>query len=153
MSVDAAVLIAKRACPNCGAESSGVYCPQCGEIMEPRVLRIRHYLRDIAQEVLSLDTKLLNSIPALLFHPGFLAQEFVAGRRKRYLSPLRLHIIIAILLFLSIGYIMRTRMDTQLDTVNKQQNVDSVLSVAREQSAARGDTTSIPTINEIKQSS
>ncbi len=121
--------------------------------MEPRVLRIRHYVRDVLQELLSFDSKFLHSIPALLFRPGFLATEFVAGRRKRYLSPLRLHIIVAILLFLSISHVMRARMEVQLDTVNKRENIDSLLTVARQQNAARGDTTHIPTVSEIKQSS
>src|SRR5277367_6088047 len=84
-----------RTCPDCGWSGVGNYCANCGEEMEPRVLRIRHYIRDVFQELLSLDSKFLNSIPALLFRPGFLATEFVGGRRKRYLSPLRLHIIIA----------------------------------------------------------
>jgi hypothetical protein len=142
-----------RTCPDCGWSGAGNYCANCGEEMEPRVLRIRHYIRDVFQELLSLDSKFLQSIPALLFRPGFLAAEFAAGRRRRYLSPLRLHIIIGILLFLSINYTMRTRIETQLDTANKQQNIDSVLSVARTQSAARGDTTKIPTVNDIKHSS
>ncbi len=141
---------ALRTCPDCGAQGTGNYCANCGEEMEPRVLRIRHYIRDVFQELLSLDSKFLQSIPALLFRPGFLATEFVGGRRKRYLSPLRLHIIIAILLFLSLSYMMRTRMEYQSSTPTNRQSIDSVLSVIRKQSAAEGDTVKIPTIDEAK---
>ncbi|HET6400567.1 MAG TPA: DUF3667 domain-containing protein [Candidatus Kapabacteria bacterium] len=150
MPEDAAVLIVTRACPNCGAESSGTYCPQCGEMMEPRVLRIRHYLRDIAQEVLSLDTKLLNTIPALLFHPGFLAQEFVAGRRKRYLSPLRLHIIIGILFFLAFGYTLHTRMEWQYQNPAKRQQIDTVFSKIRQQQIAKGEKPTVSNTTDFK---
>jgi hypothetical protein len=142
-----------RTCPDCGWSGAGNYCANCGEEMEPRVLRIRHYIRDVFQELLSLDSKFLHSIPALLFRPGFLATEFTAGRRKRYLSPLRLHIIIAILMFLSLSYTMRTRMEYQMDTVNKRQNIDSVLSVIRQQKAQKGDTTRVPTVTQLKQTS
>ncbi len=142
-----------RTCPDCGWSGAGNYCANCGEEMEPRVMRIRHYIRDVFQELLSLDSKFLHSIPALLFRPGFLAAEFTAGRRKRYLSPLRLHIIIAILMFLSLSYMMRTRMETQLNDVHKRQTIDSVLSVARQQNAQKGDASKVPTLNEIKQAS
>jgi hypothetical protein len=141
-----------RTCPDCGWSGIGNYCANCGEEMEPRVLRIRHYIRDVLQELLSLDSKFLHSIPALLFRPGFLATEFTAGRRKRYLSPLRLHIIIAILMFLSISYITRTKFETQLDTANKQQNIDSVITAVKTRNALKGDTTKVPSVNDIKQS-
>jgi len=150
MSEDAAVLIVTKPCPNCGAESLGVYCPQCGEMMEPRVLRIRHYLRDVAQEVLSLDTKLLNTVPALLFRPGFLAQEFVAGRRKRYLSPLRLHIVIGILVFLSLGYTLHARMEGQFQDTAKREQIDTVFSKIRQQQIAKGEKPSVTNSTELK---
>src|ERR1051325_10210967 len=112
---DVAVLeAAARKCPDCGMESTGTYCPNCGEMMEPRTLRIRHYFRDVIAEFLAFDSKFLHTIPALLLKPGFLAKEFVAGRRKRYLSPMRLHIIIGILLFLSFGYFAKERSTLQL---------------------------------------
>ena len=139
-----------RTCPDCGTPGSGNYCANCGEEMEPRVLRIRHYIRDVFQELLSFDSKFLHSIPALLFKPGFLAKEFVAGRRKRYLSPLKLHIIIAILMFLSIGYILRTQFDIQLTKLNKDHKIDSVFSAARQENAVNGDTTKVPTVDDIK---
>ncbi len=143
-------LVIARPCPNCGAESSEAYCPKCGEMMEPRVLRIRHYLQDIAQEILSLDTKFFNSIPALLFHPGFLAKEFVAGRRKRYLSPLRLHIVIGFLFFIALGYTLRSRLSGELHDTAKREQIDSVFTKIREQEVARGEKPSVPDVNEFQ---
>jgi len=140
-------------CPDCGCAGTGNYCANCGEEMEPRVLRIRHYVRDVFQELVSLDSKFLHSIPALLIRPGFLVTEFVAGRRKRYLSPLRLHIIVAILLFLAIGYTLRTRMNNQLNSAAKREQIDSALSNIRTENARQRDTTHVPTLAEIKSSS
>jgi hypothetical protein len=40
---------------------------------------------------------------ALIFKPGFLTREFLAGRRVRYLPPLRLYLVLSVLFFLIIG--------------------------------------------------
>jgi hypothetical protein len=40
---------------------------------------------------------------ALLFKPGFLTREFLAGRRVRYLPPLRLYLVLSVLFFVIFG--------------------------------------------------
>lgn len=40
---------------------------------------------------------------ALLFKPGFLTKEFIAGRRVRYLPPLRLYLVLSVVFFLVMG--------------------------------------------------
>lgn len=78
-------------CPNCGTTLAGDYCHGCGEKRpEARDLSVRHFLKDAAQELTSLDSKLYHTLRALLFRPGLLTLEWVAGRRGRYLKPLNL---------------------------------------------------------------
>lgn len=80
-----------RACPNCGTALAGEYCHGCGEKRpEARDLSVRHFLTDAAAELTSLDSKLYHTLRALLFRPGLLTREWVAGRRGRYLKPLNL---------------------------------------------------------------
>ncbi len=82
---------ASRACPNCGETLVGDYCHGCGEKRpEARDLSVRHFLKDAAQELTSLDSKLFHTLRALLFRPGLLTLEWIAGRRGRYLKPLNL---------------------------------------------------------------
>jgi hypothetical protein len=79
------------ACPNCGETLVGDYCHGCGEKRpEARDLSVKHFLKDAAQELTSLDSKLYHTLRALLFRPGLLTLEWVAGRRGRYLKPLNL---------------------------------------------------------------
>jgi hypothetical protein len=40
---------------------------------------------------------------ALLFKPGFLTREFLAGKRVRYLPPLRLYLVLSVLFFVIFG--------------------------------------------------
>jgi hypothetical protein len=78
-------------CPNCGTALVGDYCHGCGEKRpEARDLTVRHFVEDAAKELTSLDSKLYHTLRALLFRPGLLTLEWVAGRRGRYLKPLNL---------------------------------------------------------------
>jgi hypothetical protein len=45
----------------------------------------------------------------LMFKPGFLTREFLAGRRARYLPPLRLYLVLSVVFFLAIGSHQETK--------------------------------------------
>ena len=80
------------ACPECGEALVGDFCHVCGEKRpEARDLSVRHFFGEAAQELTSVEhSKLYNTLRALLLRPGFLTNEWVAGRRRRYLKPLNL---------------------------------------------------------------
>lgn len=89
-------------CPECGTVLVGDFCHGCGEKRpEARDLSIRHFFSEAAQELTSVEhSKLFHTIWALLFRPGFLTNEWIAGRRRRYLKPLNLCLgILALSLF------------------------------------------------------
>jgi hypothetical protein len=84
-------VVESRACPSCGTALVGDYCHGCGEKRpEARDLSVRHFVKDAAAEVTSLDSKLYHTLHALVFRPGLLTVEWLAGRRGRYLKPLNL---------------------------------------------------------------
>jgi hypothetical protein len=90
----------EKDCLNCGAEISDRYCPHCGqENLIPQETvgdLVRHFISDIFH----YDSKLLTTIRDLLFNPGFLTQEYLHGRRIRYLNPVRMYIFISFIFFL-----------------------------------------------------
>lgn len=89
-------------CPECEAALVGDYCHRCGEKRpEARDISVRHFFSEAAQELTSVEhSKLFHTIRSLLFRPGFLTVEWIAGRRKRYLKPLNLYLgIFALSLF------------------------------------------------------
>ena len=89
-------------CPECGAALVGDYCHGCGEKRpEARDLSVRHFFNEAAHELTSVEhSKIFHTLRALLFRPGFLTSEWMAGRRKRYLKPLNLCLgILALSLF------------------------------------------------------
>jgi len=90
------------ACPNCSAELADEYCPRCGQRrIDPRELSARAFVHDVVDEVASLraNFKTLRTLRALLA-PGLLTTEYLAGRRRSYLSPLKIYLICAAIFFL-----------------------------------------------------
>ncbi|MDT5296462.1 MAG: hypothetical protein QOJ76_3342 [Acidobacteriota bacterium] len=79
-------------CPECAGTLLGEYCHLCGEKrLEGHDLSVHHFFHEAVQELTSVEhSKLYHTVWALLFRPGFLTNEWIAGRRKRYLKPLNL---------------------------------------------------------------
>jgi Protein of unknown function (DUF3667) len=87
-------------CDNCGASVPGRYCGNCGQRLEPPVHSLWHFLQVAAEDVTHADSRLWRTLWALLFKPGYLTHEFLAGRRARYLPPVRLYLVLSVVFFL-----------------------------------------------------
>jgi hypothetical protein len=87
-------------CASCGQPLAHAYCAHCGEeALDPSKLTARHFVtRTLPHEVLNLDGKIWRTLRLLLLRPGFLALEYVAGRRRPYVNPLRV-LIVAIIVY------------------------------------------------------
>jgi len=86
-------------CRNCGAHADGAYCPRCGQETTLALPTVRSMLRDAAGRYVALDGRMWRTLFALAFRPGFLTREYLAGRRKRYIRPARLFLVLSIGLF------------------------------------------------------
>lgn len=86
---------------NCGRSIYGEnFCPNCGQENTEQIVSARHLLKDISDEFLKFDSKHLITIGALLFKPGLLTREYIAGRRVRYIAPWRLFFTVCAFYFL-----------------------------------------------------
>ena len=92
----AATPIAKIAARNCTATTAR----NCGQVAVDYRRSFRHVIADVAESFLNWDSKFTKTIGLLLISPGWLTNQFVAGRRTRYLHPLRLYLLISIVFFL-----------------------------------------------------
>jgi hypothetical protein len=52
----------------------------------------------------TFDSKIIRSAVPLLIEPGKLTQEYLQGRRARYIPPLRMFIFLSVIFFLVIGW-------------------------------------------------
>lgn len=86
-------------CRNCGAEAPGSYCPACGQETALALPTAGVFLREAAGRYVALDGRFARTLFHLLFRPGFLTNEYFAGRRRRYIRPARLFLVLALALF------------------------------------------------------
>lgn len=90
-------------CQNCGKYVSKRYCSHCGQ----ENIEIRYSFPGLAHhfaaDLFHYDSSIWLTIRYLLTSPGKLAKEYVSGRRKAYVDPIKLYIFISFVTFFSLG--------------------------------------------------
>jgi Protein of unknown function (DUF3667) len=92
-------------CTNCDAVVSGEYCSACGQLVKYRLHSFLELFGEVTEVLTHSDSRLWRTLRALLFRPGFLTQQFLAGRRASYLSPFRLYFAMSVIFFLVVSII------------------------------------------------
>jgi uncharacterized protein DUF3667 len=87
-------------CENCGEELRGRYCSNCGQAAINYHRSFRHVVVDVLDSFLNWDSKFIRSIGLLLWKPGWLTNQFLEGKRVRFVHPLRLYLLVSIAFFL-----------------------------------------------------
>lgn len=87
---------AEKTCLNCGTTHlTDLYCPHCGqENVEPKQ-SLWHLLVHFFNDFTHFDGKLFSTLKLLLFKPGYLSSEYILGRRKKYLDPVRMYLFVS----------------------------------------------------------
>ncbi|MBC6607297.1 DUF3667 domain-containing protein [Hymenobacter sp. BT188] len=89
MSTDTAV-----ACLNCRQQlSAGSFCPNCGQ-RRPHRLTVGHVAHEVFHVFTHADNTIIGYIPQVLFHPGRVVDDYLAGRRKRYFNPFQFLLLV-----------------------------------------------------------
>jgi len=91
-------------CRNCGAVADIHYCPVCGQETAIEMPTVGHFLSELAEQTLALQGQLWTTLISLLFRPGQLTVDYIAGRRQRYVRPLRLYLALSIVFFAILGF-------------------------------------------------
>jgi hypothetical protein len=87
-------------CLKCGAELSGSWCSQCGQEDHDLRVSLKRLANDFFAEQLGLESKVPRTLWALVSRPGFLTKEYLAGRRVRWVLPLKLYLSTSVVYFL-----------------------------------------------------
>jgi hypothetical protein len=91
-----------RRCENCGTPLLGEHCYACGQPTKGLVRHFSSVVGDFMDTVFNIDSRVLRTLGPLLFRPGWLTQEYFAGRRVRYVTPARLFLFLSLLAFFAI---------------------------------------------------
>ncbi|GGA79452.1 hypothetical protein GCM10011521_17140 [Arenimonas soli] len=117
----------RRPCANCGAELLGEHCYACGQPTKGLVRHFSSIIGDFMDSVFELDSRILRTLGPLLFKPGYLSLEYFAGRRVRYVSPVRLFVFLSLFAF----FAAQLRFDAAFD--DGQAAAGQVVTVAGDQ--------------------
>ena len=74
----------------------GRYCSVCGQEDRPAAPTLRQVVGDTWEAVTNLEGRTVQSLGLLFFFPGFLTREYLEGRRVRWVSPVRLYLVISV---------------------------------------------------------
>lgn len=99
-----AIVHRATACANCATAVNGNFCPACGQETTLHVPSAREFLHEFVGHYVALEGKLWKTLGLLLFRPGRLTCEYIAGRRARYVQPLRLYLTLSIIFFALLKY-------------------------------------------------
>jgi hypothetical protein len=78
------------------------FCPACGQETRVRPPRLGEFLQQFAGAYLSTEGALWRTLALLLTRPGELTRQYLAGRRKHYVLPLRLYLTISLVVLLAL---------------------------------------------------
>jgi hypothetical protein len=87
-------------CENCETPLTGEYCSACGQHAIDYRRSLWRVTIDALDSLFNWDTKFLQTLGVLLIRPWRLTNDFNAGRRVRYVHPLRLYLLASIAFFL-----------------------------------------------------
>jgi len=91
-------------CENCGTLLMGHWCAKCGQPAIDYRRSFRHVIADVLDSFLNWDSKFFATIGLLITRPWRLTNEFLSGKRVRYLHPARLYLLASILFFFAVTY-------------------------------------------------
>lgn len=114
-------------CRNCGKRGSGSYCSDCGQSYHDINKPFKEIIWDIFG-IFSLDNSVFRTIIPFLIRPGFFTGEYLAGKRKKYMSPVRLYLFMSIVFFFLARIGGENALKTSL-TIDKALTSDSAVIV------------------------
>lgn len=96
-------LRADKTCQNCYGTVENRFCSTCGQENTETRKTFRHLVLHFFEDLTHYENSFWRSIKYLIFRPSFLTKEYLDGKRKSYLDPIRLYIFISFITFFTIS--------------------------------------------------
>jgi hypothetical protein len=129
----------EKDCLNCGTIVQGHYCQHCGqENIVPKETfwhMVTHFFYDITH----FDGSFFTTLKDLLFKPGFLTREYMNGRRKSYLHPVRMYVFTSAVFFLVFFSLFKVK-ETDVERFNNDTAITEGIRNAKEDALRKAST-------------
>ncbi|UJP64705.1 DUF3667 domain-containing protein [Mongoliitalea daihaiensis] len=95
-------------CLNCGEEfhQDENFCPACGQENKDSRMPIFVFLEDFFSTFLNFDTIFIRTVPAFITKPGALTLAFNEGRRRHFIQPIKLYLLMSLFYFFVFGLLI-----------------------------------------------
>ncbi|MFN3405337.1 MAG: DUF3667 domain-containing protein [Cytophagaceae bacterium] len=88
-------------CYNCSKDFDGLYCNHCGQKKFDRQdFNIKEFSKEFADDLFDFDSKIFNTLKLLVLKPGKLTIDYISGKQRTYISPVKLYLVIITVNFL-----------------------------------------------------
>lgn len=88
-----------KTCQNCSYVVENKFCPNCGQENTESRQSFHYLFTHFAEDLTHYDISFWKTIKALLLKPGMLTQEYLSGKRKKFVPPVKLYIFISFVTF------------------------------------------------------
>lgn len=78
------------------------FCSQCGQDTANHPPSLMEFVHEFVSHYIAVEGTLWKSLWGLMAKPGFLTREYLAGRKQRYVLPLRLLLTLGLLFFVAV---------------------------------------------------
>ncbi len=89
-------------CPNCNIAFETKFCPECGQKrIDKHEFAVSHFFGHIVHEFTHLDSnKIARTFIDLITKPGRLTADYLAGKKGKYINPIRVYLTVSAVYFL-----------------------------------------------------
>lgn len=92
----------ERICANCGRAFTGNYCPACGQNAVIGKFTWKNLFSNVVLSFFSIDTGFWRTTLDLMYRPGYMIRDYLAGHRTPYFKPFQyLFVVAAFILVIS----------------------------------------------------
>jgi hypothetical protein len=102
-----ATIYRSATCLNCGhpLDLSDIYCSYCSQLNSTKKPTLKDFFDELFSNIISYDSRFRKTLSVLVFRPGKITKEYVAGKRMTYANPFRFYLSISFLFFIIWGAI------------------------------------------------
>jgi hypothetical protein len=127
----------EKNCLNCEvAMIDGVqFCPQCGQNTHLHRLNMHEILHEMLHYFTHADKSFLNLLKALVVKNGYVAREYVSGKRRRYFPPLNFFLLTATI-FVFIATLTNPPKTTLADVMRNHPEISRIPTKAQQDHVA-----------------
>ncbi|MCL9805558.1 DUF3667 domain-containing protein [Flavobacterium amniphilum] len=111
-----------KTCLNCHHVVENRFCPNCGQENKETKESFHYLFFHTVEDLVHYDSGFWKTIKYLLFYPAKLTNEYIKGRRKMFVPPVKLYIFISFITFFILSILSSVNSHQEVPiTANKTQ--------------------------------